>query len=541
MEPIYQRVKDAIGPEGTVPEAFALELEPGSTDGEEMSYGPLAGKWARVADGKWDCEILYEYNYLEKREEVRLERLKAVTWFAAGVGDYEEKAGRLAECLTPYKEGEIILCLRELSKWLDNWPGGCLEEEREIVEIVSPYSLLDFADRLLVESDNIESVKYALTVLAQKDGMPPEQREQVRALALCGEFTHYCIPAVLKWEKGMEELFQIAQKAGGAGCAMAVRALRPSTQEMRDWLLDEGWRGGWHCRYNAAACADRGRLRERLEGPVTPEQLERATELIHILLDDTTYMEQPDWKQIEWVENPVQLLLAWMGHLEDRELDFDLVKMLSVLLDVAEEHQWRQAEKRARRLLLAPRGREAVEKVMWEGQDFAVGRKLGLNWQEPLLACAERSVGSWKLGSFEPSLGSVASGRDYYYELNLLFQEGEPWASRVIQVWEKGMPIEMEHQLDWELLNSLPEGQAARLINLRCEDLKKIAGELAAYPGKGLSLVLALLEIPTRACRRRAFKTLNAWRAQGWAWTEEVERAVAAAGVGQNNEEDNDD
>lgn len=539
MESVYQRIWEAVQAEGVVNDGF-LEAEPGDDTSELCREGPLEGKQVRRLDGGWDCEIIYEYNYGDKDTEARVEKLKEATRFIAGEVSYERALERLTPCFADRKTGDLSYCLEEdfpewLKPWLDDWPEANLEGAREGMD---PARLFDFASRLLTESTSIEGVKYALTILAQREDMPPEQKDQVRTLALCAEFTQYCAPVLLSWENGMEELFQVARRVEGSGRIMAVRRLEPVTQEIRDWLLEEGWYEGMRFGYNAGKCAEEGRLRQRLEGPITPEQLERATRLVRTLLDDAVYMEQPGYMLIEEVEDADRLLLAWMAHLEDRELEFPLVKILSTILDVAkgymenswpeskQRERWSRVEERARGLLLAPKGRASVERVIQNGEDYLIGRKLGLEWREALLANAEQAAGGWVLSSFEPSLGNVHSGRNYYYELDLLFQEGEPWASRVIQVWEKGMLSEKQNSWNpdyWDL----PRKRAIRLVDIDCRHLRHIVSQLEGYPGQGVSLVLMLLEVSTPTSGRRAMKVLEAWRDQGWAWTEEVERAVA--------------
>lgn len=284
MESIYERIQAAVQPDGTLPEGFSIQPEPENP------------KALRFADGAQDGIVFYHSG--GRGDGALLEKLKEITRLAAGGADFEETHAQLAACFGEW-DG-MLGCVDGLQAWI-------IQHREEL----DPNRIFRFANAVLLRSGSIGAVKYALSVLELLAAASGEWRETVRALALSDELTLYCVFVAGRWDNSSEELFSMAQRVRGWGRVHAVRELEPTTPEMRDWLLDEGWQNDVLPAYTALRCARSGELRRRLEEEtLSRERLDAADGLIQALLDEGPV------QNISLLEDGEELLLAWLDQLE---------------------------------------------------------------------------------------------------------------------------------------------------------------------------------------------------------------------------------
>lgn len=308
MESIYKRIQAAVQPDGTLPEGFSIQPAPEDP------------KALRFADGARDG--IFFYHTTGKGDEALLEKLVELTRSVAGGADMEEAEARLTACFG--EEDGMLGCVDGLHMWI-----------REHQEELDPGPLFRFAVGVLRNSGSLGAVKYALSVLELLAVTEGEWRDVVRTLALSDELTLYCVFVACHWSSRSEELYAMARRTRGWGRVHAVREMQADTQEMRDWLLDEGWNNQVLPAYTALACARKGGLRRRLEGTdVSRAQLDAADRLIQALLD-----EGPR-RNISLLEDGEELLLAWLDQLEGRPRSEEDQKTLRYLREECADRDW---------------------------------------------------------------------------------------------------------------------------------------------------------------------------------------------------------
>ncbi len=314
MESIFQRISDAIEAEGELPEHFSIQPEPDDS-------GAL-----RFVDGARDGITFYHTG--ASGNAVLLAKLTELTERIAEGASYEETEPKLAACFQ--KADGMLHCIDGLQDWI------VAHQEKLDAE-----NLFEFCIQLLLESASIGAVKYALSVLellAQTEG---EWRSIVRLLALSDELTLFCVFVACRWKNKDEALFDIAQNVRGWGRIHAVRMLEPVSQDMRDWLLDEGWGNDVLPAYTALACAQKGGLRQRLEGPaMSREQLDAAGGLIQALLDEGPC------QNISLMEDAEDLLLAYLDQVEQVEQNEQDLETLQALRRELSAQDWPQLRAR---------------------------------------------------------------------------------------------------------------------------------------------------------------------------------------------------
>lgn len=235
MESIYKRIKNAMTAEGTMPEDFVLR--PRLPDGRQF------------ADGAIDGTIRY---YMGRADNTDIEMLTQALKLASK--DKFEDAGNAL--ITYFVQGIVMLpVMDKVQEWIYAHSGE-----------LSPENLGRFAMTLLKQSSDVESVKFALAVL---EVIEQEQTDELEDLLLtlagCEELTLFCLFALGGYDDANDIYFQLAKKLHGWGRIHAVSMLKPANEEIRDWLLREGWQNNIMPEYSAITIIKRVKLADMLQ------------------------------------------------------------------------------------------------------------------------------------------------------------------------------------------------------------------------------------------------------------------------------------
>ena len=230
---------------------------------------------------------------------------------------------------------EMLVCIDGLHEWI-------LANKEQI----DPNTMMDFALRLLHTTSSVGAVKYALSLLELLSETTGAWRGLVRDLSACDEFTLYGVFVARNWENASDELWQMAKRVDGWGRVHAVAELEPENQEMREWLLDDGWRNRVMPAYSALQCAVKGGLAGRLkQQELTDGQFEAATGLLAGLLDEGPVAG------ISRIDGPDGLLTAYLEHAGRHNLGDDDLRLLADIAGLAEACGWQQVQELAQALL----------------------------------------------------------------------------------------------------------------------------------------------------------------------------------------------
>lgn len=232
---IYNRIREAMTAEGTMPEGFVLR--------ERLQDG------RQFADGAIDGTIRYYMGPAHNTDITMLEQALKL----ASAGRFEDGGNAL---ITYFAQGIVMLPVMDK---VQEWAWGHAGE-------LAPDRLGQFAMTLLLKSPDIESVKFGLTLLEVLDREPDQElREILLTLAACEELTLFCLFALGSYEDANQIYFALAKKLKGWGRIHAVSMLKPENQEMCDWLLQEGWRNEIMPEYSAITIIKRTKLADLLQ------------------------------------------------------------------------------------------------------------------------------------------------------------------------------------------------------------------------------------------------------------------------------------
>lgn len=333
QRPILDRIRDALDENGCLPDDFQLERP---LKENQISFGP----------GAIDGIIMY-HSGGSANKQLLAELQEVSTQVAAGL-DLDEAEARLAAVFAKRASGQakpesrlfsnydgMLVCIDGLHKWI-------LANQEQI----TPDTMMDFALHLLYTTRSVGAVKYALSLLELLTKSGGKWRGLVRDLAACDEFTLYCVFVVRYWENASDELWQIAKRVDGWGRVHAVAELEPENQEMREWLLDYGWRNRVLPAYSALQCAVKGDFAGRLQQQeLTDGQFEAATGLLAGLLDEGPVAG------ISRIDEPDGLLAAYLEHAGRHNLGDDDRRLVADIAGLAEVRGWTQVRDMAQALL----------------------------------------------------------------------------------------------------------------------------------------------------------------------------------------------
>ncbi|MBQ1854968.1 MAG: hypothetical protein II137_00060, partial [Anaerovibrio sp.] len=248
---IYNRIKEALLHDGTLPEDFVLRQMP--------------EQGLRFADGAIDGTVRY---HMGPTKNPDISALTLVLEMASQER-FKDSANAL---ITHFQNGGVMLPVMDaLQDWVFDHP-----------EKLSPEALGRFCMTLLVQSEDVESVKFAITILELLDREETQELKDILlVLAASEELTLFCLFLLSSFEDGNALIYSVAKRLKGWGRIHAVSMLKPENDDMAQWLLQEGWRNEIMPEYSAIVAIKRGGLLDKLEANnAAKEDFQLAGELI---------------------------------------------------------------------------------------------------------------------------------------------------------------------------------------------------------------------------------------------------------------------
>ena len=453
---IYAKIKAAIGPDGTLPEAFSIRGK--SSNG--MNF----------ADGALDGMVRYQWGPSQGQDIGGLTRALVLA--------SKEEYSKAAEAMAAYFSagGVMLPMIDDLQQWIYDNP-----------QSLSPEALGAFAQSYIKEGHSIEGIKFALAVLETLDVEPEgEFREIITTLAVSEEFTLFCLFIISSWSDGAQVIFDLAKRLHGWGRIHAVSMLRPQNEEMKDWMLHEGWKNDILPDYVASICIRRGGLLQVLEqDAIDCQEFKNAQSLINA---GSTLGDLPSIKKYKQLGALLKAYLDHTARLASEIEDYSCVLQLKAFVEAPEVvfDEKAQIIELCNKLLNSEKCIQLAESAMEDGSDFEFARALGLPYAENAYKKLEADF-------------------DNSYDLvDLLFPD-KKYVDEVISICERRLP-----------LNDMIVDEAEELEgsdgNAQYGILSYVVQALKDTPGKGERLICCSLRSPVIGCRNIALNTLEAWR-----------------------------
>lgn len=281
-ESLYTLIRSAVRPDGFLPADFVLPQK-------AAKKGKLL-----FADGAIDGMLLYHTG--STRQDVRP---LCAAFDRIAAGDFGGADRLLYGYFRKRGHPRMLCAIDPLQEWIQR------ERSDADAELLYRYALA-----VIERAAGTEAVKFALALLELLDtGDDAAVRQIVTTLALSDEFTLFALYIERRWPDGNAQIFETAQKVHGWGRIHAVEQLEPDTDEIRSWLLHEGWDNRVMGEYSALTCARKGGLLARLEQPVISRaDFAAAGQLLVLLINEGPV------PGLDGFDRPSALLAAYLAH-----------------------------------------------------------------------------------------------------------------------------------------------------------------------------------------------------------------------------------
>ena len=347
---IYDYIYNHLNKEGYLDRDFSL---PKSDDENRMMF----------ADGALDGISIYHMPNVTLDDDTRAQLAKALREAANG---------------NPSEANDIFLDVKEHHNAVD-FVLGLQDYIMDHMDSLDPNELWHYAFYLMLNETDRELVKIGLSILELFREPEEKIKRAFRTLGLSDEFTLFVIFNMKHWENANEEIFNLAKHVYGWGRVHAVRLIEPSTQEIKDWLLREGYRNEVMDGYTALTCFEGSDAALRLDSKLSDEDYRHIGDLIVNMLDDEPI------PGISSLEDPADILYKYFKQSEGRVLDIDDYTTIYFIGGYAHYEDLEVLEAYADRLMRSDECKQCVEEALKRGHGMEVADYLELPYKDTIL------------------------------------------------------------------------------------------------------------------------------------------------------------
>ena len=451
-KPLYQLICENIRG-GVLPDDFSLPDENESGNG------------IRWAPGAMDGVSLY-HAYPGAPDDAGME-LMARALKAAASGAYTEAERLFAEFS---RDQRAVGAADSLQKYI-------LDHENEL----DAGHIYRTGFYLACLSPHAECVKIGLELLELFSITEETDRNIIRRLALCDEFSLYAVWNMRHWDDGNRYIFELAKKVHGWGRIHAVEYLEPETEEIRHWLLTEGTVNDIENDYSALTCWQKSGAEQVLAGDPTGEEYKGLSVLIAGLISEGPV------SGISGIENAEEILLRFLQITPDHELtgaEYEVILSIREWAD-DEDHPFPAVSAACGEILRSPACAAAVRSAVKEGNCLGLAQELDIPFRAELFACMER----------DPDR--------YYYYIHYLTDD-PVFFEKTLDLFREKLPLAE--------MGGDPVGDPGFGAKYRKYDqLQTVLQNLADKPLTGTDLIAAGLRSPLSRNRIWALMCLRSW------------------------------
>lgn len=447
---LYDIIKSAVK-DSALPDSFSLPRDPSVK--------------VPFADGAMDGIGIYHMGAPEITDEIRTLIKNAVDAAAMGnnIERAEEAFGALAEKIS------AVRAIDELQAYI-------IENRNTL----PANNLYNFAVNMALRSPNKDSVKFGLSILELLNIENNEElKNAVRTLGLCDEFTIFAVFIMLQWGNGNDEIFELAKKVHGWGRIHAVERLEPETDEIKTWLLREGYKNVVLPAYSALTCWNKSGAAELLRSSckLSDEDFKALRDLIDALLDEGPCAG------ISAVENSEETLELFLNKASGRELNADDYAVIRNIRNYDGENG--KIAALCGGILNTEKCRECVFNAVKNGELIELAADLGLDFKDEVLRLIE-------------------SDFDERAHLCRYLMDDSEYRAKTVEIFREKLPLDK--------MKAAPSNELCFSKEFQSEkNLVFLIQELKDCPLEGADLVEASLRCAPIHNRNMALRVLDSW------------------------------
>lgn len=446
---LYDIIKSAVK-DSALPDSFSLPRDPSVK--------------VPFADGAYDGIALYHMGASKMSDEAKELMIKAVQ--TASNGDIEAAEHLFAEL---GKTERAIRLIDEFQDYIianrDSIPAG---------------ELYKFAMYAVTKSCDTECVKFGLSILELLNIRDNEEiKAIVTVLGLSEEFTLFSVFVMLGWSDGNEKIAYLARMTHGWGRIHAVERLEPETDEIKTWLLREGYKNVVLPAYSALTCWNKSGAAELLRSSckLSDEDFKALRDLIDALLDEGPCAG------ISAVENSEETLELFLNKASGRELNADDYAVIRNIRNYDGENG--KIAALCDEIINTEKCRECVFNAVKNGELIELAADLGLDFKGEVLRLIE-------------------SDFDERAHLCRYLMDDSEYRAKTVEIFREKLPLDK--------MKAAPSNELCFSKEFQSEkNLVFLIQELKDCPLEGADLVEASLRCAPIHNRNMALRVLDSW------------------------------
>lgn len=350
-------------------------------------------------------------------------------------------------------------------------------------EVLKAGNVYEYTINLIIDSENIECVKYGLSILNLLNTNNDELKKDIRILALSDEFTLYCVSLMKTWKDGNTDIFETAKKVHGWGKIFAVeqlRALDPNYDEIRKWLLEEGINNNVAPFYSALSVWKNGNIGSILYTSPTHDEFVCIRNIIDALLDEDAV------RGLSALDKKEDIIKVFLNEAKKMPLeieDYEVIYHIREYFDDVFENK--EIISLADEMLKTPNARTKILEAIRKGKGIDLGVRIGIDVRPYVLTLIKRNF------------------KDNYYLCRYL-SDNDKYRKELLYTFKNNLPLEEMVTVPKQSL-----GFGAEFFNENA--LEFLMQELREYPLEGVEFIKTGLQCEPIRTRNGALTVLQHW------------------------------
>ena len=300
----------------------------------------------------------------------------------------------------------------------------------------------------------------------------------VRTLGLSDEFSIFSVFVMRQWEKGNDEIFELARKIHGWGRIHAIEQIESEKWEIKQWLLREGIHNSVLPAYSALTCWQKSDAADVLQGDVSREDFSGIRDIIEGLLDEGPC------SGISVIENGADMIITFLKKAKEMKPmleDYEVIRVIGiyyrddnpVIVALCQE------------LLGSEDCRGLVREAVKSGKSLELARDLQITYQDDILQLLKTE--------FDKN----------YYLCNYLTNDSK-YRTEVLRIFEQNLSLD---EMKTSPTKSLGLGEAYK----KHQQLEILMQALRNYPLEGIEFVETALQCAPVRTRNQGLLVLQDW------------------------------
>ena len=346
-------------------------------------------------------------------------------------------------------------------------------------DVLSANNLFRYAVHAAMDSADRECVKFGLSLLELfRTDNDENVKAVVRTLGLSDEFSIFSIFVMRQWEKGNDEIFELAKKIHGWGRIHAIEHIKPEKKEIKQWLLREGVHNEILPSYSALTCWQKSDAADVLYSDLSREDFSGIRDIIEGLLDEGPC------SGISAIENAADMIVTFLNKAKKMRLTLKDCEVIRIIWIYYKDNN-PAIVTLCQELLNSEDCRRLVREAVKSGKSLELARDLQIEYKDDILQLLKTEF-------------------DQYFCLCNCLIDDSDYRPEVLRIFKQNLPLD---EMKTSPTKSLGLGEAYK----KYHQLEILVQTLRNYPLEGTEFVEAALQGAPVRTRNQGLAALQEW------------------------------